>query len=223
MDVTCAILAGGKSSRMGRDKATLKLGDRFLINHAYNTARKAFRKVIILSSRHSHFPGIDAPVLPDALLPRGPMVGIVSALIYASTPYVFVVACDMPNLSEEAFQYIVGEAHGGGDVIIPRTEYGFEPLHALYNRSCISHFLTAIGKNHLKIQDTFCYLSVRELRYHPSFQHKGHPVFTNINMEKDLSIIPDMSRSQNRTIREMNRENLGHVPSPSSLLGVSSP
>lgn len=223
MDVTCAILAGGKSRRMGRDKATLKLGDRFLINHVYNTARKVFRRVIILSSRHSHFPGIDVPVLPDVLPPWGPMVGIVSALIHASTPYVFVVACDMPNLSEEAFQYMVGEAHGGEDVIIPHTEYGFEPLHALYNRSCISYFLTAIGKNRLKIPDTFCYLSVRELRYHPSFQHKGHPVFTNINMEKDLSIIPDMNRSENRTIREMNRTDIGEVPSSSSLPGVSSP
>jgi 8-oxo-dGTP diphosphatase len=118
---------------------------------------------------------------------------------------------------------MVGEAHGGEDVIIPHTEYGFEPLHALYNRSCISYFLTAIGKNRLKIPDTFCYLSVRELRYHPSFQHKGHPVFTNINMEKDLSIIPDMNRSENRTIREMNRTDIGEVPSSSSLPGVSSP
>jgi molybdopterin-guanine dinucleotide biosynthesis protein A len=202
MDVTCAILAGGESSRMGRDKATLKLGDRFLIKHVYETVQKVFRRVIILSSRHSHFPGIDSPVLPDLLPPGGPMVGIVSALIHASTPYVFVVACDMPNVSEEAFQYMVGEVHGGEDVVVPRTEYGFEPLHALYNRSCISCFLTAIGKNRLKIPDTFCYLSVRELPHHPSFQHKEHPVFTNINREQDLSLISDMNRSQNVTIRE---------------------
>jgi molybdopterin-guanine dinucleotide biosynthesis protein A len=209
MDVTCAILAGGKSRRMGRDKATLKLGDRFLINHAYDIARKVFGRVIILSSRHSHFPGIDAPVLPDVLPPSAPIVGIVSALLHASTPYVFVVACDMPNLSEEAFQYMLGEAHGGEDVIVPRTQFGFEPLHALYNRSCISCFLTAIRKNRLKIPDTFCYLSVRELECHPSFQHKGHPVFTNINTKEDLSIIREIDRSE--------------APFSSSLPVVSSP
>jgi len=178
---------------MGRDKATLELGDGFLISHVYDAARRVFPKIVIVSSRHSHFDGIDAPVIPDMFPQRGPIVGIVSALLYSSTPYVFVVACDMPNLSTEAFQYMLGEAHGGEDVIVPRTALGFEPLHALYNRSCISYFLTAIGKNQLKLTDTFRYLSVKELGNHPSFQRKGHPVFTNINMEQDLSIIPDVN------------------------------
>lgn len=178
---------------MGQDKATLKLGDSCLINHAYDTARKVFQRVIILSSRHSHFSGIDAPVLPDVLYPVAPLVGIVSALLYASTAYVFVVACDMPNVSEEAFHYMIEEAHGGEDAVVPRTEYGFEPLHALYNRSCISCFLTAIGKNRLKIPDTFRYLSVRELHYHPSFQHKGYTIFTNINRKRDLSLISGLN------------------------------
>ena len=178
---------------MGRDKATLELGDGFLISHVYDAARRVFPKIVIVSSRHSHFDGIDAPVIPDMFPQRGPIVGIVSALLYSSTPYVFVVACDMPNLSTEAFQYMLGEAHGGEDVIVPRTPLGFEPLHALYNRSCISGFLTAIERNRLKLTDTFRYLSVRELGNHPSFRRKGHPVFTNINMEGDLSIIPEVS------------------------------
>jgi ribosomal-protein-alanine acetyltransferase len=211
MDVTCAILAGGKSRRMGRDKATLKLGDGLLISHVYNIARNVFSRIIIISSRHRSFAGIDAPVLPDVVPSRSAMAGIVSALIHADTPYVFVVPCDMPNLSVDAIQYVLGEARGGEDIIIPRTEYGFEPLHALYNRSCISYFLTAIGKGWPKISDTFRYLSVRVLGDHPSFLHKGRSVFANINTEKDLSIISDVNGNELRSIRKMENQDLGQV------------
>lgn len=183
---------------MGRDKAVLKVGDRPMINRAHDTARKVFgRRIIIVSSRHSEFPGVDAPVFPDIFPSRAPIVGIVSALLHASTPYVFVVACDMPNLSADAFQYMLDEIHGGEDIIIPRTELGFQPLHALYNKSCISYLLTAIERNILKIQDTFPYLSIRELRDRPWFG-KDYCTFANINTEEDLSIIPGMDQSKGK-------------------------
>ena len=125
-DIACAILAGGRSVRMGKDKAVLTLGDRPLINHVYDTVRRVFGNVIILSNHHDHFEGIDAPVLPDLLPMKGAVVGVVSALIYTSAPYVCVLACDMPNLSEKALAYMAGEIHGE-DVIIPRTPLGYEP------------------------------------------------------------------------------------------------
>ncbi len=211
-NVTCAILAGGKSSRMGRDKATLMLGNQLLISHVYSTVRTFFPKVIIVSSRHDSFPGVDELVLPDALPQRGALAGIVSALLYASTTYVFIVACDMPNLSVNAFQYILDEARGGEDVIIPRTEYGFESLHALYNKSCLSCFLTAIGTGRPKITATFPFLSVKALAGgHPSLQREGRSVFANINTERDISIISNINGNKLRTIRAIESGDLGQI------------
>ena len=70
-------------------------------------------------------------------------MGIASALLYATTDYVFVVGCDMPFIRKETITYMVDQAHGE-DIVIPRTDAGYEPLHAVYNRSCLPHMLRAI-------------------------------------------------------------------------------
>jgi molybdopterin-guanine dinucleotide biosynthesis protein A len=98
--ITCAILAGGLSQRMGKDKATLDFGDGCLIEGIYRRARKVFDNVLIVSSHHRSFIGVDAPVVDDVLPVKGSMVGIVSALMHAETSNVFVLACDMPFVSE---------------------------------------------------------------------------------------------------------------------------
>jgi ribosomal-protein-alanine acetyltransferase len=216
MDITCAILAGGESRRMGRDKATLTLGPRPLIRYVYETARRVFEKIIIISSRHERFEGIDAPVLPDVLPVKGAMVGILSALTHASTQYVCVLGCDMPNVSEEALLYMSREVHGE-DIIIPRAPLGYEALHAIYNKSCISHFLAAVEAKKLKVCDLFPSLVVRELGEHPAFTHKGRSVFTNINSESDLLATSMDEGGSNYEVREMAASDLDDVLSIEKL------
>jgi len=188
MKMTCAILAGGKSTRMGQDKATVKIGDKPLIRLVYEKAKDVFDDVIIISKLHNTIESIDAPVLGDVVPFGNSMTGIASALIYSKTPYTFVVACDMPFLSTEAFKYMINEATGE-DVIIPKTNLGFEPLHAIYNRSCIAHFLRLIGQNRLKVAGVLPFVSVKELGEQPCFLRNGSSVFTNINAMKDLSMV----------------------------------
>ncbi len=144
MDVTCAILAGGKSSRMGRDKATLEVCNKPLIQQVYEKARHVFRKILIVSSQHEQLNGIEAPIVKDIFPFRSSIVGIASALLSANTPYVFVLACDMPFVTAQSIEHVLKEVHGE-DIVIPRTRYGFEALHAVYNRSCLSIMLTHIA------------------------------------------------------------------------------
>jgi ribosomal-protein-alanine acetyltransferase len=204
MDITCAILAGGESRRMGRDKATLAVGSRPLIRLVYETACLVFSRVIIISSRHARFEGIEAPVLPDVVSGTGSMVGIVSALTHSTTPYVFVLGCDMPNLSAQALSYMVSEAHGE-DIIIPRMALGYEALHAIYNKSCIGPFLAAIEAGNLKIPSVFPSLLVKEVGDHPAFTHRGRSVFINVNKESDLPVAFDYE------FREMSGSDLDGV------------
>ncbi len=210
MDISCAIIAGGRNRRMGRDKATLMLGDRPMINRVYETVRGVFEDIIIVSSYHREFAGIDAPVLPDVMPMRGSMVGIASALMHVSSRYVFVVACDMPNLSEKALRYMMARARGE-DVIIPRTRYGYEALHAIYNRSCLSEFITAITKGKFKITDVFPYLVVKELGEHPVFLQRGRAVFTNVNTEEDLLAATRFDKGRDVEIRTMTENDLPQV------------
>ena len=188
MDVTCAILAGGKSSRMGRDKATLKIYNKPLIQQVYEKAQHVFRKILIVSSQHEQLSGIEAPIVSDIFPFRSSIVGIASALLAANTPYVFVLACDMPFVTAQSIEHVLKEVHGE-EIIIPRTRYGFEALHAVYNRSCLSVMLTRIALRRLKVTDILPFFSVREVVEHPAFINKELSVFTNINVEEDLSLV----------------------------------
>jgi len=185
MEVTCAILSGGRSRRMGHDKATARVGGKTLVKHVYDVARRVFREIIVVSSLHRAFEGVEAAVVEDVLPWPGSLTGIVSALIHGGTPYVFVLGCDLPFVTEEAIRYTLGESRGE-DITIPRTEGGFEPMHAIYGRSCISPMLTAIERREMKVSAIFPLLSVRVLLPNPVFFNRGMSVFTNVNTEEAL-------------------------------------
>jgi molybdopterin-guanine dinucleotide biosynthesis protein A len=183
--ITCAILAGGLSRRMGRDKATLDFGDGCFIEGIYRQARTVFDNVIIVSNHHHSIKGVDAPVVGDVLPVKGAIVGIVSALMHAETPHVFVLACDMPFVSEGSMRAVI-EAWQGEDVVIPRIIAGFEPLHALYSRSCISYMLNFIQQDRLKIGNLFPYVTMKIVENHPAFFTDDCPAFLNVNTELEL-------------------------------------
>ena len=205
MKMTCAILAGGKSTRMGQDKATMRIGDKPLICFIYTIVKEVFDDVIIISRVHNTIEGIDAPVLKDALPFGGSMTGIASALLYSETPYTFVVGCDMPFLSTEAFEYMQNEVAGedivipktkymqnevaGEDIVISKTKWGFEALHAIYNRCCMAHFFRLIEQNRFKVAEILPFVSVKELEENPCFFRNGNSVFTNINTMNDLAMV----------------------------------
>jgi molybdopterin-guanine dinucleotide biosynthesis protein A len=189
MKTTCAILAGGKSARLGQDKATTKIGKKNLIRFVYDVVKETFDDVIILSKIHGPIEGIDAPIFEDIVPYGNSMAGVVSALVYSQTPYTFVVACDMPFLSKTVLDYMLDEVTTGEDVIVPKTRWGYEPLHAIYNKSCISPFFRLIEQGRFKLREIFPFVSVKELEEHPCFFVNGTLVFTNINTAKDLDMV----------------------------------
>ena len=188
MDISCAILAGGKSTRFGRDKATFEINGKPLIRSICDIAKRVFKDVVIVSKSHNTISGIDIPIIKDSIPVHSPMAGIVSALLYNTTPYTFIIACDMPNISEKALSAMIEEI-SGEDIIIPRTGLGYEPLHAIYNRSCISPMLTLIERQVLHISALFPYLVVKELEKKTYFFHKGHSIFMNINTKEDICCV----------------------------------
>jgi molybdopterin-guanine dinucleotide biosynthesis protein A len=198
--ITCAILAGGLSRRMGKDKATLNFGDGCLLEEIYHRVRTVFDDIIIVSGRHRSIEGVDAPVVGDVLPAKGAMVGIVSALMHAGTSHVFVLACDMPFVDEEAVRAVV-EAWEGEDVVIPKTDTGFEPLHALYGRSCISYMLNAIQHGNFKIRSLFPYINVKIVKNHRAFFEGGGMAFTNVNTRLELRKAAEIRRQSEGTDR----------------------
>lgn len=171
---------------MGRDKATADFRGRPLIRSVYDTVRDLFGDILIISSMHGPLCGIDAPVVDDILPIQTPMVGIATALLHTDKPRVFVVACDMPFLTPDAIACLL-DAPGNAEITIPMIGQYFEPLHAVYGRSCLPHFLRLIGLNRLKISGVFPYVAMNVVKDDPRFRNShGDPVFLNVNTIEEL-------------------------------------
>jgi molybdopterin-guanine dinucleotide biosynthesis protein A len=191
MDISCAILAGGQSRRMGQDKATLRVGDMGLIERVYAVVRDIFDDIFVVSSHHKKIQGVPVPVVEDALPHGGSLVGIISALLFSRTPYAFVVACDMPFLDGDLIRRMVDQT-SGEDVIVPKSAAGYEPLHAIYNRSCLSYMLGLVDANRFKIDRIFPFLTVRTISIDSESSPQGITSFINVNTEEDLERVRDL-------------------------------
>lgn len=172
---------------MGRDKATMVFRGKPLIAHIYDVVRDVFPHVSVVSSYHESIPGVQVPILNDFMPTQGPLVGIATALLHSPSHYTFVVGCDMPFIRKDVITYMIEQVRGE-DVVIPRTEKGYEPLHALYSRSCLAPMLNAIERGAIGIRQTFPFLSVRILADAPCFVRDGLFTFTNVNTEEELSL-----------------------------------
>ncbi len=170
---------------MGKDKATLPVGNRPLIAHVHDVVRQIFPDVVIISRYHQAIEGVDAPIFKDALPWSGSLIGIVSALLYSEADYVFIFGCDMPFLRKDTITEMV-DLIRGEDIVIPRTPAGYEPLHAIYSRACLPHFLRAIDRGNISISKVFPFLSVTLVERPALFVNGAISIFTNINTEEDL-------------------------------------
>jgi molybdopterin-guanine dinucleotide biosynthesis protein A len=134
-DVTGFILAGGKSTRMGMDKAFVDFEGRTLLARALDVARSVTRDVCIVGAEEKFAPF--APVVKDVFRDRGPLAGIHAALRSSATELNFVLAVDMPFVSSAFLQYLIREARnmgGGVSMVVPRSKGRWEPLCAVYRR-----------------------------------------------------------------------------------------
>ena len=182
--LTVAIQAGGRSSRMGEDKALRSFLGRPLIERVIERLRPAADEMILTTNRAAEYAFLGLPVFPDVQPGRGALGGLYTALRAASEPLVAVVACDMPFacaplLEAAARRLLLEEADAG----VPETERGLEPLHAVYRRStCLPAVQAALQANLWKVTAWFpqvklCTLPAEEIRrYDPSGR-----AFWNIN------------------------------------------
>ena len=124
-----AILAGGQSSRMGRDKALLPFNNQPLIAHIAQILAPIFPEIIVVTANPNIARAAELPAISDRFAGRGPLGGIHAALLHWRAP-TFVVACDMPYLNADFIRYLIADFDGIARV--PLSQNGFEPLHAVY-------------------------------------------------------------------------------------------
>jgi len=134
--IPAVIFAGGKSSRMGKDKAHLSFGGYpSLSQYQYERLGKFFEKVY-LSAKSDKF-DFEAPVITDTYEVHSPLAALVSVIETLQCEAVFILSVDAPFVSEEVIRKLMNYIDGGNDIIAAQSPEGLEPLCAIYKRTIL--------------------------------------------------------------------------------------
>ncbi|MEZ5344644.1 MAG: molybdenum cofactor guanylyltransferase [Pyrinomonadaceae bacterium] len=195
-DLSGYILAGGKSSRMGRDKALIDTGERTFAQNSLDILKEICDSRIKFILNHNQNSDLDkfpkeADFLFDIYRNRGPLGGIHAALNDCKTTYAIILAVDMPNVSD-VFLKRMTDLFGTSDLfaVVPRTADGrIQPLCAVYNagkclpviektlktttNAAVYSFLNVINPVWFEIEDT-------------KFAPVSDELFRNMNLPEDL-------------------------------------
>ena len=164
--VTGIILAGGRSRRLGRDKAVEPFDGQPLVRRVIDRVAPLTGEIVVVvadAARGQALPleaehRVAVDIYPDC----GSLGGIFSGLSSAANNWGLVVACDMPFLNAPLLEYMLAQ-RGDCDAVVPRPGAFPEPTHALYSRACLPHIEARLQANDLKISGFFDDVRVRYL------------------------------------------------------------
>lgn len=136
-DILGVILAGGKSSRMGTEKALLLLEGIPLVQHVARTLASIFRDVAIIGGDRRKFDFLNLPMIPDVFEGSGPLGGIHAALSHSQPRSTFVLSCDTPFVPSQLVTYVLAHEQSAPTRIVS-VDGVPQPLCGLYDPSCLS-------------------------------------------------------------------------------------
>ena len=163
--LTLVIQAGGESRRIGRDKALMPFLGQPLILRPLSRLAPLADEVLVTSNQPEQYRFLSLTPIPDLLPGCGALGGLYTALSAASHPYVAVVACDMPFASPALFAFeLLTLRESGADAVIPRSEAGTEPFHAIYKcETCLPHVQAALQAGKRRVDAWFAEVGIRYL------------------------------------------------------------
>ena len=177
------VLVGGKSIRMGRDKALLPYSGRTLAQHVAEQVQKVANPVCFVGNAavYGHF---GLPVIPDAVANRGPLSGIEAALLSPfASEWNVIVACDLPRIDAQFLQALANaafETDAQVDCVVPQTASGkLEPLYALYRKRCGLVAQQALAHGTRRVVDVVGMLQAEFWPVHDAIS------FQNVNTEPE--------------------------------------
>jgi len=198
LDISCIILAGGKGSRLGRDKVLEKFGNESLLEQVISCVDSLSKEIIIVTAEERTFPQLASrpklKIVSDIFPGKGSLGGIYTGLVASDSLYNLVVASDMPFLNQPLLRYMI-EVSDGFDFVLPRVDNLFEPLHAIYSKNCVAPTEFILKQGRKVIIELFDFVKVRyvEAEEIERFDPK-HLSFFNINTKEDLELAKKLAR-----------------------------
>ncbi len=190
MDISCIILAGGKSIRFGHDKVLERIGNTSLLEQVITRVNPICKDIIIVTAKERNLAQLanhpKIKIANDIFPGQGSLGGIYTGLVKSESFYNLVVAADMPFLNESLLRYMIKVADGY-DFVLPHVNKWYEPLHAIYSKNCISPIETILKQGKKVIVELFNYVKVKfiEADEIDKFDPK-HLSFFNINTKEDM-------------------------------------
>ena len=170
-DISGVVLAGGKGSRIGFDKKSLSLNSQRVIERTEAMLNSLFAETLIVTEKE------------DLIKGCGPLSGIYTGLKLISHDLGFFVACDMPFLQADFISRIIDAARvDRQSCLIPRSERGLEPLHAVYAKSSLADLKSCLEKKQFSIRQ---FLKSCRCNYLETSK-KEQNSFVNINTLQEL-------------------------------------
>jgi molybdopterin-guanine dinucleotide biosynthesis protein A len=185
-NVSGFVLAGGRSSRMGRDKALLEIDGVTLIVRAVTLLRSVLDEATVIASK-AGYESLGLRIVGDDFPGFGPLGGIATALHISKKPWNLVIACDLPYLSKAWLEYLIERAlKSEADAVVPMNVRGPEPLCAMYHKNAEQRIRTGVEGGIRKVTDSFANLHVEHLEPDEwkGFA-SGGPLFKNVNSPAD--------------------------------------
>jgi len=182
------VLAGGKSSRFGSDKAFAKIGDLTIVESLFFPLSLLFKKIIVVTNFPEKYQAFPVQIVTDKIKGQGPLGGIYTGLLASDSERNFVVACDMPLINPRLIRYLVSIKEG--QIVIPQAHGKLEPLFAIYSKSCLPAIASQLKAGDNKIQNFFDKVNTNIIK--EEVFKKFDPTLTsflNINLQKDLKKI----------------------------------
>lgn len=185
---SAAVLAGGRSTRMGTNKALLEVAGAGMLRRTAALLRPLVGELFIVADDAETYADLGLPVVPDIFPGRGPAGGIHAALRHAAHPFVLCTACDMPHLGRPLLELLLGAARPEDDAVLPRIGGRPEPLIAVYGRGALPAFERAIVSGRLSVLHALEGLRVRYIdEADLEAADPGLRSFINVNTPKDLA------------------------------------
>jgi molybdopterin-guanine dinucleotide biosynthesis protein A len=186
-DIAGVILAGGRSTRFGSNKALAILDDKPLIQHVADLMSGLFAECLLVTNTPEEYKFLSLPMTHDRYRDSGPLAGIHAALLQISEQRAFVVACDMPNLSPELIRYLCNINEQDYDVIIPGLEKGQEPLFGIYHKKSL-----AVIDSHLQQKDCQIIRVLEDLQVKRISEQEVLSITDNLNCFKNINRPADL-------------------------------
>ena len=185
-DVAGIILAGGKSSRYGRNKALEAIDGVRLIERVIRVLEDTFSRLVIITNTPQDYAYLGLPMVEDRIKGLGPIGGIYTGLESITEEAGFFVGCDMPFLNRTLIYHIL-DSRDDFDAVIPRLGWRMQTLHALYHKRCLPHVRELIKRRENQVIRFFPKVRIRYMdeeeirRFDPDLRS-----FFNINRPEEL-------------------------------------